>query len=37
MRDAQSFLGFANYYWRFVKDFVIIADPLTSLTRKEVT
>ena len=33
----RSFLGFANYYWRFVKDFVVITYPLTSLTRKEVT
>ena len=37
VRDVRSFLGFANYYRRFVKDFAAIADPLTSLTRKEVT
>ena len=37
MQDVRSFLGFANYYRRFVKDFAAIADPLTSLTRKEVT
>ena len=30
VRDVRSFLGFANYYRRFVKDFVAIADPLTS-------
>ena len=37
VKDVRSFLGFANYYRRFVKDFAAIADPLTSLTRKEVT
>ena len=37
VRDVRSFLGFANYYRRFVKDFAAIADTLTSLTRKEVT
>ena len=37
VRDVRSFLGCANYYRRFVKDFAAIADPLTSLTRKEVT
>ena len=37
VQDVRSFLGFTNYYWRFVKDFVAIANLLTSLTRKEVT
>ena len=37
VRDVRSFLGFTNYYQRFVKDFAAIADPFTSLTRKEVT
>ena len=37
VRDVQSFLGFVNYYWRFVKDFAAIANPLKFLTRKEVT
>ena len=35
VRDIRSFLGFANYYRRFVRNFVEIADPLTSLTRKD--
>ena len=32
---APSFLGFANYYQWFVKNFAEIIDPLTSLTRKD--
>ena len=36
MKGVQSFLGFANYYRRFVQNFAAIADPLTSLTRKDV-
>ena len=30
----RSFLGFANYHRRFVKDFAKIANPLTQLTRQ---
>ena len=36
IRDVHFFLGFANHYWRLVKNFVAIANPLTSLTRKNV-
>ena len=36
IRDIQSFLGFANYYRRFVKNFVDVADPLMDLPRKRV-
>ena len=32
-----SFLGFANYYRRFIKDYSKIAQPLTSLLRKDTT
>ena len=35
-KGVRSFLGFANYYRCFVKDFAAIADPLTSLTKKDV-
>ena len=34
--DIQVFLGFANFYRRFIKNYSKIAAPLTNLTRKEV-
>ena len=37
MKDIQSFLGFANFYRRFISDYSdIIVIPLTHLTRKGV-
>jgi len=35
VKDVRKFLGLANYYRRFVKDFAKIARPLNNLTRKE--
>ena len=35
VKDVQSFLGFANFYRRFVYGFSDIAGPLTNLTKKE--
>jgi transposase InsO family protein len=35
VKDTQKFLGFANYYRRFIKDFSKIANPLTELTKKD--
>jgi len=35
VKDVQKFLGLANYYRRFVKDFAKIAKPLYEITRKE--
>ena len=35
VKDMQKFLGLANYYRRFVKDFAKIAKPLHEMTRKE--
>ena len=36
VKGVRSFLGFANYFRRFVQSFAAIADPLTSLARKDV-
>jgi len=35
VRDIRKFLGLANYYRHFVKDFAKLARPLNNLTRKE--
>jgi hypothetical protein len=34
-KEVQQFLGFANYYRRFIRGFSGIAKPLTSLTGNE--
>lgn len=36
VRGVQSFLGFCNFYRRFIKDYSRIAKPLNRLTRKDV-
>jgi len=36
IKGIQSFLGFANFYLRFIQDYSRITTPLTRLTRKEV-
>jgi len=33
--EVQSFLGFANFYRRFIKDYSRVAKPVTELTKKE--
>ena len=33
IRDLQAFLGFANFYRRFIKDYSKIAAPLTEATK----
>jgi len=35
VRDVSKFLGLANYYRQFVKDFAKLAQPLNNLMRKE--
>ena len=35
MKDVQKFLGLANYYRRFVKDFAMITKLLYETTRKD--
>jgi hypothetical protein len=37
LKDVQAFLGFANFFHRFIKGFANLATPLTRLTRKDVT
>ncbi|QRW25134.1 Retrotransposable element Tf2 protein [Rhizoctonia solani] len=36
VKQLQSFIGFANFYRHFIKDFSTIVKPLTLLTRQEV-
>jgi len=33
--EVQSFLGFANFYRRFIQDYSKVVRPLTELTKKE--
>ncbi len=35
LHDVRSFLGFANFYRRFIKNYSMKADPLTRLTKKD--
>ena len=35
IREVQSFLGFTNYYRRFVKNYSKILGPITRLLKKE--
>ena len=37
LKEVQSFLGFVNFYQRFIKSFSDIARPLHALTRKSQT
>ena len=36
VKDIQSFLGFANFYCRFIFNYSDIVIPLTCLTRKDI-
>ena len=35
VKEVQSFLGFANFYWKFIWNYSKIAEPLIRLTRKK--
>lgn len=35
VKGIQSFLGFCNFYRRFIRDYRIVAKPLVRLTRKD--
>ena len=35
VKEVQKFLGLANYYRQFVKDFAKLAKPLHKLVRKD--
>ena len=35
-KEVQSFLGFTNFYHRFVKGFSSITHPLFDLTKKDI-
>lgn len=37
VNEVRSFLGFANYYRRFVRDFAKVAEPLTRLLKADAT
>jgi hypothetical protein len=34
--DILAFIGFSNFYWRFIKSFFWIVCPLTALTKKAI-
>ena len=35
VHGVHSFLGLANFYWRFIKDYAQVARPLNDLTKKD--
>lgn len=35
IKEVQSFLGFTNFYWQFIKDYSKVAALLTKLTKKD--
>ena len=37
VKQVQAFLGFANFYHRFIENFTKISKPLSDLTKKDCT
>uniref|UniRef100_A0A8C2C1P2 ribonuclease H n=1 Tax=Cyprinus carpio TaxID=7962 RepID=A0A8C2C1P2_CYPCA len=37
VKELQRFLGFANFYRRFIRNFSTIASPLTTMTKRHTT
>ena len=35
LKEVQAFLGFANFYQRFIQGYSQICTPLTKMTKKE--
>ena len=35
LREVRAFIGFSNFYRRFIQDFSSIARPLHDLTKKD--
>lgn len=36
MKDVRAFVGFANFYRRFINNFSALVAPMISLTKKDV-
>ena len=35
LKEVQAFLGFANFYWRFIQGYSKVVTLLMTLTKKE--
>ena len=35
VKEVQAFMGFVNFYRKFIKGFSGIAKPITTLTKKD--
>jgi hypothetical protein len=35
VKDVRAFIGFANFYQRFIDDFSVLVSPIVALTRKD--